>query len=73
MVFGPRVGLFLGRKSKILQEQNVKEFQFYIRMTNWNFRVLRSYKKVFCLFYVFFDVESDSEVRFIRSPLVFEL
>ena len=25
------VGLFLGRKSKISQEQNVKEFQFYIR------------------------------------------
>ena len=26
------VGLFLGRKSKISQEQNVKEFQFYIRL-----------------------------------------
>ena len=25
------------------------------------------------LFYVFFDVKSESEVRFIRSPLVFEL
>ena len=29
------VGLFLGRKSKISYEQNVKEFQFYIRMTNF--------------------------------------
>ena len=27
----------------------------------------------FLLFYVFFDVESESEVRFGRSPLVFEL
>ena len=34
------VGLFLGRKSKNSQEQNVKEFQFYIRMTN--FRLLGS-------------------------------
>ena len=32
------VGLFLGRKSKISHEQNVKEFQFYIRMPN--FRLL---------------------------------
>ena len=34
------VGLFLGRKSKIYQEQNVKEFQFYIRKPN--FRLLGS-------------------------------
>ena len=34
---------------------------------------LRSYKKCFFLFCVFFDVESESEVRFCRSPLVFEL
>ena len=34
------VSLFLGRKSKISQEQNVKEFQFYIRMQN--FRLLGS-------------------------------
>ena len=34
------VGLFLGQKSKISQEQNVKEFQFYIRMQN--FRLLGS-------------------------------
>ena len=34
------VGLFLGRKSNISQEQNVKEFQFYIRMPN--FRLLGS-------------------------------
>ena len=34
------VGLFLGRKSKISHEQNVKEFQFYIRMPN--FRLLGS-------------------------------
>ena len=34
------VGLFLGRKSKISQEQNVKEFQFYIRKPN--FRLLGS-------------------------------
>ena len=27
----------------------------------------------FLLFYVFLDVESESEVRFGRSPLVFEL
>ena len=41
-----------------------------------NFWILRSYKKkkkFFLLFYVFFDVESKSEVRFGRSPLVFEL
>ena len=31
------VGLFLGRKSKISHEQNVKEFQFYIRMPNFSF------------------------------------
>ena len=31
------VGLFLGRKSKISHEQNVKEFQFYIRMPNFRF------------------------------------
>ena len=37
------VGLFLGRKLKISQEQNVKEFQFYIRMQN--FRLLVSIKK----------------------------
>ena len=29
------VGLFLGRKLKIFHEQNVKEFQFYIRMQNF--------------------------------------
>ena len=29
------VGLFLGRKSKISHEQNVKEFQFYIRITGF--------------------------------------
>ena len=29
------VDLFVGRKSKIFQEQNVKEFQFYIRMLNF--------------------------------------
>ena len=29
------VGLFLGRKSKIFHEQNVKEFQFYIRIPNY--------------------------------------
>ena len=34
------IGLFLGRKSKISHEQNVKEFQFYIRMPN--FRLLSS-------------------------------
>ena len=34
------VGLFLDRKSKISQEQNVKEFEFYIRMPN--FRLLGS-------------------------------
>ena len=41
MVFGPwAVGLFLGQKSKISQEQNINEFQFYIRMSN--FRLLGS-------------------------------
>ena len=34
------VGLFLGRKSKISHEQNVKEFQFYICLPN--FRLLGS-------------------------------
>ena len=34
------VGIFLGRKSKNSQEQNVKEFQFYIWMPN--FRLLGS-------------------------------
>ena len=34
------IGLFLGRKSKTFHEQNVKEFQFYIRMPN--FRLLGS-------------------------------
>ena len=34
------VRLFLGRKLKISLEQNVKEFQFYIRMPN--FRLLGS-------------------------------
>ena len=34
------VGLFLGQKLKISQEQNVKEFQFYIHMQN--FRLLGS-------------------------------
>ena len=34
------IGLFLSRKSKISQEQNVKEFQFYICMPN--FRILGS-------------------------------
>ena len=29
------VGLFLGQKSKISHEQNVKEFQFYIRLPNF--------------------------------------
>ena len=29
--------LFLGRKSKISKEQNVKEFQFYIHMRNFSF------------------------------------
>ena len=37
--------------------------------------LLRSYKKgcFFLLLYVFFNVESESEVRFGRSPLFFEL
>ena len=34
------VGLFLGRKSKISHEQNVKEFQFYMRIPN--FRLIGS-------------------------------
>ena len=39
------VGLFLGLKSKILHEQNVIDFQFYVRLPN--FRLLGSiiYKK----------------------------
>ena len=37
------VTLFLGRKSKISHEQNVKEFQFFIRMPN--FRLLGSIMK----------------------------
>ena len=42
----------------------------------WYYFRLRSYKKrmfFFLLFYVFFDVESEYEVRFCRSPLFFEL
>ena len=31
------VGLFLGLKSKISHEQNVKEFQYYICMLNFSF------------------------------------
>ena len=31
------VGLFLGRKLKISHEQNVKEFEFYIRMPIFSF------------------------------------
>ena len=34
------VGMFLGPKSKISQEKNVKEFKFYLRMPN--FRLLGS-------------------------------
>ena len=36
---------------------------------------LRLYKKgcFFLLIYVFFDVESESEISFCRSPLFFEL
>ena len=37
------VGLFLGRKLIISQEQNVKEFQFYMRIPN--FRLLGSINK----------------------------
>ena len=41
IIYGPvglwfsAVGLFLGLKLKISQEQNVKEFQFYIRQKNF--------------------------------------
>ena len=31
------IGLFLGRKLKISIKENVKEFQFYIRMPNFSF------------------------------------
>ena len=42
------VGLFLGRKSKISHEQNVKEFQFHIRMPNYSFLglIIKKYPKV---------------------------
>ena len=42
------VGLYLGRKSKISHEQNVKEFQFYIRMPNfWLLGlIIKKYQKV---------------------------
>ena len=42
-----------------------------IANSNWYYCLLRSYKKgcfFFLLFYVFFDVESESEVSFVRSP-----
>ena len=41
----------------------------------WYYCRLRSYKKrmFFLLFYVFFDVESESEVSFCRLPLFFKL
>ena len=43
--------------------------------TGISYCLLRSYKKAcfFLLFNIFFDVESESEVRFGRSPLFFEL
>ena len=42
---------------------------------SWYYCLLRSYKKkeVFVLIYVFFDVESESEIHFGRSSLFFEL
>ena len=62
------VGLFLGRKSKIFQEQNVKEFQFYIRMPNFRLlgsiikktylKVADTLKKSRLLFFGCFDLES---------------
>ena len=46
----------------------------FIYINIWYYCLLRSYKKwcFFLLFYAFFDVESESEVRFGRSPF-FEL
>ena len=62
------VGLFLGRKSKISHEQNVMEFQFYIRMPNFKasrFNNKKKYLKVAdplkmsrLLFFGCFDLES---------------
>ena len=43
------IGLFLRRKSKISHEQNVKEFQFYIRMPNFRLlgsKIKKKYPKV---------------------------
>ena len=41
----------------------------------WYYCLLRSYKRKFFSFilYVFFDVESESEIHFVRSPLFFDL
>ena len=82
IIYGPvvfsAVGLFLGRKSKISHEQNVKEFQFYIRMPN--FRLLGSIikkkylkvadplKKSRLLFFGCFDLESG-RIKLSRSCL----
>ena len=62
------VGLFLGRKSKISHEQNVKEFQFYIRVPNFQasrfnnkkkyMKVADPLKKSRLLFFGCFDLES---------------
>ena len=62
------VGLFIGRKSKIFQEQNVNEFQFNIRMANFRFlgsiikkkylKVADPLKKSRLLFFGCFDLES---------------
>ena len=42
------VGLFLGRKSNISHEQNVKEFQFYMRIQNFRLlgSIIKKYRKV---------------------------
>ena len=49
---------------------------FFFYKYLWYYCRLWSYKKrmfFFHLFYVFFDVESESDVRFCRSPLFFKL
>ena len=66
------VGLFLERKLKISHEQNVKEFQFYIRMQN--FRLLgwiikKKYPKVADP--LKFTANIWSAVSFLIFPLFF--
>ena len=49
---------------RIAKYETFEKDRYYCRLRSYIF---------FLLFYVFFDVESESEVSFCRSPLFFEL